>query len=53
MIEFLKKLFSVEPRMTMEEIYLSRSTTLEEVERRQQQIARGEAPWQKNANGGY
>lgn len=31
---------------TLEEIYLGQSTSLVELERRQKEIDRGEAPWQ-------
>lgn len=48
MIEFLKNLFCGEPSQSLEEIWLSQSSTLEEVERRQKMILRGEAPWQIN-----
>lgn len=46
MIEYLRKLFISKPELTLEEIWLSQSGTLEEVERRQRMIQRGQAPWQ-------
>jgi hypothetical protein len=33
--------------LSIEERWLAQSTTLEEVERRQRMILRGQAPWQK------
>lgn len=45
MIKLLKKLFNVGTSPTLEEIYLSQSVSLEDLERRQQHINRGQAPW--------
>ena len=47
MINWIKELFSPSPRLTLEEIYLSQSCSLEELERRQREISRGQAPWDK------
>jgi len=40
-------------RETLEEIYLGQATNIAELERRQQQIMRGQAPWQDQSRGGY
>lgn len=46
MLKFLKNLFSRKGnKLTLEDIWLSQSSSLEDLERRQQLIARGQAPW--------
>lgn len=45
MIKKLIKLFKGEKSPSLEEIYLSQSVSLEDLERRQQHINRGQAPW--------
>ena len=52
MIKFLKWLFSTENSNTeQDQVYkwLCSSSSLEEIERRQRMLSRGEAPWQLNA----
>lgn len=47
MFDKLKKLFKSKPgQPSLEEIYLGQSGTLAELERRQKEIDRGQAPWQ-------
>ena len=53
MLNFLKTLFSNKNISTeQDKIYnwLSSSSSLEEIERRQRMLSRGEAPWQVSAN---
>jgi hypothetical protein len=54
MIKFLSKLFKVNRKLTSDqkqiENYLANSYDLVDLERRQRQISRGEAPWQVQAN---
>lgn len=46
MFKWLKRLFKGDiDNVSLEELYLSQSASLEDLERRQQQIARGNAPW--------
>lgn len=52
-IKFIKKLFSVNKVASEQnKIYnwLASSSSLEEIERRQRMLSRGEAPWQIAAN---
>ena len=51
MIKLLKKLFKSDEKPSLEEVYLSHSTSLEDLERRQREIERGNAPW--NNQGRY
>lgn len=44
---FIERLARKTRVTSLEEIYLSQATSLEEVERRQREIQRGDAPWQK------
>jgi len=46
MMKFLKSIFSQADEKSKIEDYLSNSLSLEDLERRQREIARGEAPWQ-------
>lgn len=48
-----KTILSTDYKSSLEEIYLSQATSLEDVERRQQAIARGQAPWQIAMRGPY
>ena len=53
MLNFLKNLFSTKNILTeKDKIYdwLASSSSLEEIERRQRMLDRGEAPWQVRAN---
>lgn len=52
MLDKLKKMLTKykSEKVTMADIYLSHATSLEEVERRQREISRGEAPWQVKFN---
>lgn len=50
MIKLIKKLFTSEPKPSLEEVYLSRATSLQDLERRQQEIERGNAPWHKQGS---
>ena len=53
MIKFIKTLFSVKNKSAeKDKIYdwLASSSSLEEIERRQRMLSRGEAPWQVTAN---
>jgi len=43
---------SKKSKMTLAELWLSKSENLQELERRQQMISRGEAPWQTFGRGG-
>lgn len=45
MIKFIKELFFGINSPSLEEIYLSQAVSLADLERRQQQINRGQAPW--------
>lgn len=47
MLKFIKKIFKGTTTQSLEEIYLSQSTSLEDLERRQKQIMHGKAPWNK------
>lgn len=52
-VNFIKSLFTSKRFPTeQEKIYnwLSSSSSLEEIERRQRMMSRGEAPWQVNTN---
>ena len=46
MMNFLKSIFSNKDEKSTIEDYLSNSISLEDLERRQREISRGEAPWQ-------
>jgi hypothetical protein len=50
MINFFKSLFTKQDEKSVIEEYLADSLSLEDLERRQRLIARGEAPWQLRAN---
>lgn len=52
MIDFIKSLFESERERERRqtEAWLSNSESLEEVERKQKALNRGEAPWQVQAN---
>lgn len=47
MIKLIKKLFKSESKTSLAELYLSNAVSLEEVERRQREIERGQAPYQR------
>jgi len=46
----IKNLFKTKNEKDMVESYLADSISLEDLERRQRAISRGEAPWQVKAN---
>lgn len=46
-MKFIKKLFSNTKTANQEERYLSQATSLEDLERRQRNIMRNQAPWQR------
>ncbi len=46
MMNFIKTLFTHKDEKSIIEEYLADSLSLEDLERRQRLIARGEAPWQ-------
>lgn len=54
MIKFISKLFKAQSKLNSEqkqiEKYLAESYDLVDLERRQRQISRGEAPWQIHTN---
>lgn len=50
MIKLLKRLFVVKTDRDVAHEYLGAATDLVDLERRQRQIDRGQAPWQTNAN---